>query len=52
MTTDENNNQVCYLTEKQRQNESSEQGSISISSKNSFNDSFQLYSHDLSYEED
>jgi hypothetical protein len=44
--------EVCnasFMTEKQRGGKS-EHGSISASSKNSFNDSFQLYQQDLSYE--
>lgn len=39
-----------FLTEKHNNFRDSENGSVSASSKNSFNDSFQLYQQDLSYE--
>ena len=48
------NEEMCnasFLTQKERRLGDSEQGEVSVSSKNSFNDSFQLY-QDLSYEEE
>jgi hypothetical protein len=49
---DEGIKNASFLTEKPKYADKSEKGSISVSSKASFEDSFQLYGQDLSYDED